>query len=204
MKYENEITVEIAVPLEELKELLEDNGFKLIEEYDLNDIYMADPQSATEESYRSLLNRCLLLRDIILKDEEIRELIYKVKEYGENGEIIRQGKLSCGIDDIDAMKRLLESFGFTEFITIRDHLLVYGNGSDELAVQLVNGRHIYVEIEDSCQSIDKEYASIEELKDVVRKYGLPVKGEDYFVKKAEIEAYERYGDIRNYHERKKT
>ncbi|MBR2577675.1 MAG: hypothetical protein IKE38_01970 [Erysipelotrichaceae bacterium] len=204
MEYENEITVEIAVSLKELTKLLEDSGFELLEEYDLNDIYMADTKAYGLDSYRCLLNRCLFLRDIILKDKEIKKLTYITKEYDDKGGIIRQGKISCVIDDIAAMKQILEASGYEEFITINDHMLVYGNGSYEMAVQLVNGRHIYIEIEDKGYGSKKEPKTIEELKETVRKYRLPVKSEDCFVKKAEIEAFERYGDIRNYHERKKA
>lgn len=40
MKFENEITVEIDVTLNELKDILKNKGFEVKEEYDLNDVYM--------------------------------------------------------------------------------------------------------------------------------------------------------------------
>lgn len=40
MNYENEITVEVNTTLEDLISILENNGFKLKETYDLNDIYL--------------------------------------------------------------------------------------------------------------------------------------------------------------------
>lgn len=40
MNYENEITVEVDTNLENLINILEERGFKLKEEYDLNDIYL--------------------------------------------------------------------------------------------------------------------------------------------------------------------
>lgn len=40
MKYENEITVEVDTDLNTLVKILEKNNFKLMEVYDLNDIYL--------------------------------------------------------------------------------------------------------------------------------------------------------------------
>ena len=59
----------------------------------------------------------------------------------------------------------------------------------EFAVEFVNDKHIYIEIEQN-----NKYLSIDEMKAVFSKYNIPVKGKDFFVKKALIELKERYGD----------
>ena len=57
MKYENEITVEVNISLDDLIKILEENGFKLKEEYDLNDIYLINKNNKDNNNdYLSLLN----------------------------------------------------------------------------------------------------------------------------------------------------
>lgn len=69
MNYENEITVEVDTNLENLINILEERGFKLKEEYDLNDIYLIN-KNDKENDYLSMLNKCVLIRHIIEKDKE--------------------------------------------------------------------------------------------------------------------------------------
>ena len=191
MKFENEITVEIDTDLDNLIKLLESNGFTLKEEYDLKDIYMIN-KNDKENDFLSMLNKCVLIRDIIEKDKETKMLTYKYKEYNENKEITKQGKIKCIIDNIDDAKLLFKKLNFEELIKINDHMLVYATDKDELVIQNVNDKHIYIEIEDKCNYADRFYNSIEEMKEVIIKYSIPIKNDNYFVKKAEIELQETY------------
>ena len=193
MKYENEITVEVNISLDDLIKILEENGFKLKEEYDLNDIYLINKNNKDNNNdYLSLLNNCVLIRHIIQKDKENKMLTYKHKEYNEKKEIIKQSKVTVKIDDIENSKLLFESLNFEELIRINDHMLVYATDNDELAIQNVNNKHIYIEIEDKCNYANKFYNSIEEMKKVITDNSIPIKNDDYFVKKAEIELHEKY------------
>ena len=189
MKYEDEITVEVTTDLDSLIKLLKDNGFKLKEEYQLNDIYMIN-KNDKEVDPLSLLNKCVLIRNIIEVDKEKILLTYKYKEYNDKKEIVKQGKVSCTVDDIENSKLLFEKLNFEELIRINDHMYVFANDKDELAIQSVNDKHIYIEIENKCNYIDKVYDSIDEMKSVITKYSIPIKEDNYFVKKAEIELKE--------------
>lgn len=194
MNYENEITVEVDTGLEELISILENNGFKLKETYDLNDIYLIN-KTNKKDNYLSMLNKCVLIRHIIEEDKETKMLTYKYKEYNEKKEITKQGKVKVKIDDIDNSKLLFEKLNFEELIKINDHVLVYATDKDELVIQNVNGKHIYIEIEDECHYVDRFYNSIEEMKAVITDNSIPIKGNDFFVKKAEIELQETYGKV---------
>ena len=194
MNYENEITVEIDTTLENLISILENRGFKLKEAYDLNDIYLINKLDKKSD-YLSMLNNCVLIRHIIEENKETKMLTYKYKEYNENKEITKQGKVNVKIDDIDNSKLLFEKLNFEELIKIKDHMLVYATDKDELVIQNVNGKHIYIEIEDKCNYADRFYNSIEEMKEVIIDNSIPIKGNDFFVKKAEIELQETYGKV---------
>lgn len=191
MEFENEVTVEVDVDLEALVKILEDQDFKLKEVYDLKDIYMIN-KNDKEGDYLSMLSKCVLIRDIIESDKLTKKLTYKYKEYNEKKEITKQGKINCSIDNVENAKALFERLNFEELIKIDDHLLIYANDEDEMAIQCVNGKHIYIEIEEKCNYTNKVYKSIDEMKEVFAKYSIPIKGDDYFVKKAEIELKETY------------
>lgn len=189
MNYENEITVEVDTNLENLINILEERGFKLKEEYDLNDIYLIN-KNDKENDYLSMLNKCVLIRHVIEKDKETNILTYKYKEYNENKEITKQGKIEVIIDDINNSKLLFEKLNFEELIRINDHMLVYATDKDELVIQKVNNKHIYIEIEDKCHHSNRVYNSIEEMKNVIISNSIPIKYDNYFIKKAEIELQE--------------
>ena len=194
MNYESEITVEVCVDLSSLIKILEENDFELKEVYDLNDIYLIN-KNDKEDDYLSMLNKCVLIRDIIEVDKETKLFTYKYKEYKQNKERTRQGKVKVKIDDINNSKLLFEKLGFEELIRINDHMLVYATDKDELVIQNVNGKHIYIEIEDKCNYADRFYNSIDEMKKVITDNNIPIKNNDFFVKKAEIELQETYNKV---------
>lgn len=139
-----------------------------------------------------MLNKCVLIRHIIEDNKENKLLTYKYKEYNKNKEITKQGKINIKVDDIDNSKLLFEKLGFEELIKIYDKLYVYATDRDELVVQSVNNKHIYIEIEDKCHYANRFYNSIDEMKAVIIDNSIPIKNNNYFVKKAEIELQEMY------------
>lgn len=184
MKFEKEITVEVSCNIEELLKILKENDFELKEVYDVNDIYMIDKKYKNIEDKLELLKHAILIRDIIEENKETKQITYKYKEYDENGNIIKQGKTNCKINSIEEAVNLFNALGYEKLININDHLLVYANKDDEFVIECVNNKHIYIEIEDKCNYIDKCYKSDEEMKDVINKYNLPLKQNNYYAKKA--------------------
>lgn len=191
MKEENEVTVEISYTVEELKSLLKKNNFKLKETYDVNDIYMIDKNYLKEKDHLKLLNHSLLLRHIILENKEKKLITKKEKVYNKQQEIIKQSKVDLKVQSLEEAKTFLEALNYQELIRINDHLLVYANDEDELCIQIVNNKHIYIEIESNCEFIDKVYNTAKEMKEVFKKYDIKIKNNNYFAKKAEIELIER-------------
>lgn len=191
MNYENEITVEIALDLDSLIKLIESKGFKLKEIYDLYDIYLIN-KNDRHGDYLSMLNRSVLIRNIIRENKDLKLLTYKYKEYNEQKEIIKQGKVEVEIDNINNTRILFEKINFEQLTKINDHALVYATDTDELVIQVVNNKHIYIEIESKCHYTDRVYNSVDEMKDVIINNAIPIKNNDYFVKKVEVELHETY------------
>ena len=63
---------------------------------------------------------------------------------------------------------------------------MYVNKESELIVQLVNEKYIFIEMETECEHINRKYGSIEELKNDLNRYNLPIETSNFFVKKAEL------------------
>lgn len=197
MKYEDEITVEVSCSFEKLKSILEENNFIIMEEYDVNDIYMLEKSYSSIEDNLELLKHCVLVRDIVEKDKSKSKITYKYKEYNDNLEIIKQGKIDCVVESKEAAKRLLKALNYEELLKINDHVIVLSNGTDEINVELVNNKHIYIEIEQKCNYIDKKYSDVKDMKEVFDKYNIPLKDNNYFVKKAEVELIELKENLDN-------
>ena len=192
MKFENEITIEVNSSLEELQKLLEKNNFKIMEIYDLIDIYMIPKNINKDDDYLEILKHCILIRNVVSKNSNRKIITYKYKEYDKFNNIIKQGKIDCDVNSIEDSVKLFEAIDYEKLLDMFDHSIVYSNGIDEFVVQCVNDKHIYIEIEDNCNFINKKYNSIEEMKNVIRKYQIPMLGNSYFVKKAEIEMKETF------------
>lgn len=192
MIYEKEITVEVACGFQELERILSENNFEIKEDYRVVDIYMVKNDCLIDNNYLDVLKKCVLIRNIIENDKETKQITYKYKEFDDFGEIIKQGKINCKVESIEDAKKLLEFIGYNQLIKIVDCIYVYANDVSELSVQLVNDKHIYIEVEEKCNFIDKSYNDIEEMKKVIKDYNIPIVDNNYFVKKAEIELKEKF------------
>ena len=190
MKYEDEITVEVDAPLEVLKSILEKHNFKVMNEYYINDIYLLKNDIKINNDYLNILKNCVLIRHVIQKNKDKKTITYKYKEYNDKKEIVKQGSVDCHIDSVEEAIQLLNVLNYKEVIKVFDHLIIYSNGTDEFAVQIVNNKHIYIEIEEKGNYMNNEYKNIDEMKEAIIKYNIPIKNNDFFVRKAEIELME--------------
>ena len=184
MKLEKEITVLVNTDYETLHKKLIENNFKIKEKFDLNDIYMIHKDVDIENiSKLDVLKQCILVRDVVGYG---KYLTYKYKKYAPNGDILEQGKTECEINNIDEAVKFMEAINYKILFKIYDKCIVYANETTEFAVQLVNDKYIFIELEDKCNHIDRTYNEIEEMKNDLDSYNLPYDKDNYFVKKAEL------------------
>ena len=88
--------------------------------------------------------------------------------------------------DIDSAIKFMESINYYTLFNINDICTVYANDDIELVVQRVNGKYIFIEMEDKAEFINRKFNSIEEMVKSINKYDIPFERDNYFVKKAEI------------------
>lgn len=184
MVMETEITVLVKSDYEVLKRELEKNEFQIKKKYELKDIYMIDKDiDLSKLSKLEILKKCILVRDVVnIK----KELLYKYKKYDVNGDILEQGKVECPVIDKEKAIGFMESINYKKLFNIYDRCIVYANKETELVVQLVNDKYIFIEMESECEHIKRKYNSVEELKNDINRYNLPIDNSNYFVKKAEL------------------
>ena len=179
MKLENEITVLVKCSYEELKKILESNDFLQKQEYVVNDIYMINNQVDLKNTKKlDILSKCILVRDVVGFE---KALTYKYKKYNDNNDIIEQGKVKCPILDIKKAVEFMKMIDYKKLFEIHDTCK-----ETELVVQLVNDKYIFIEMEDKCEFVDKVYKDVNEMKNDLLSYNLPIDTSNFFVKKALI------------------
>lgn len=184
MQMETEITVLVKTSYEKLKEELLNKGFELKEEYEVNDDYLIDTRlNLSSMSNLDILKNCILVRDVVGIE---KELLYKYKEYDDNGDIIKQGKVKCPVIDTKKAIDFMMAINYKRLFSIYDKCIVFANDRTQLVVQLVNDKYIFIEMESNGEFIDREYTNIEEMKEDLLSYNLPIDNSNFFIKKAEI------------------
>ena len=184
MKYENEITVQVTCNYEELHSLLIKQGFKIIEKYKVIDEYLISKDyDLKNKNSLAILKECVIVRYI---ENTLKELLYKYKEYSNNGDILKQAKVSCKVNDIKEASNFMKTIGYKELIHIQNNSVVYANDKIEFAVQLVNDKYIFIELEERSEHVKTVFSNIEDMKKVIDSLNIPMVKNNYFAKKAVI------------------
>ncbi len=77
-----EITVKVNENIEDASKKLENLGFKIIRESDIDDIYMTSKlQELNKNNIQYILKNSILIRKLKLADRELKKITYKNKEY---------------------------------------------------------------------------------------------------------------------------
>ncbi len=194
MTFEKEITVETSLSFEELDKYLKSKKFVPKKEYDIIDKYMAQSNSIINTNYLDTLNKCVLIREMITPTENKKMLMYKYKKYNLKEEIVKQGKIQCEITSLQKAEELLNALSYYKLIDVRDHVTVYVNDKTELHVQQVNNKHLYIEMETECNYLEKKYLNRDAMIKDLLSYNIPLKEDNFFVKKAEIELREKFDE----------
>ena len=187
----NEITVKLKCSIKEIRKILEDQNFKKITEYVLNDEYYIPYNVNTNQlSIREILNTAILLREIEesypnMTSKKGTKITFKKKEFSENGDIINQEKFDCEIINTEDGRNLIEAIGYKNIMDIKENGIIFSNGEFEIQVKnIINGdKLIEVELIEN----NEKFNTIEKLKKEISKMNLPIDNSNYFVKKAEIE-----------------
>ncbi len=185
VKEENEITVKVECSKEELLKILKNNGFKKVRIFSLDD-YFYIPKNLNIENMttRDIIAKAAILRYIVSENKISQKITFKTKEFADNGDIINQKAINCEVLDINEAKKLFKALGYYQIMNIKENDEVYSKNGFELAIKYIEKGAILIEVE---TEENTEWDSIEKIKNMISRINIPIKKDEYFVKKAEIE-----------------
>lgn len=144
-----EITVKVNDNISKIKEILKNNDFENIRISRIEDKYLsqlADKLNMKNIPY--ILENSVLIRKLILQDQEIKKITYKEKKY-EKGKLLYEEKTSVNIDSIKNAIKLFSKLGYKNLVNVNYDCFVYRKENIELAFQNVEGLGILLEYENT-------------------------------------------------------
>lgn len=181
----NEITVKLNCSIEEACKILENENFKIVEKYLLDDTYFIPSNlDLINIEVRDIISKAILLRDITgyMPKYKIVKQTYKSKKFGKEGDIILQSKVECEIADAEKGRKFFEAIGYKRLMRIVENDVEYEKNGLRISVKNIENGDNLIEIEEN-----EKYDTIEKLKQALDDLGILYDNSNYFVKKAEIE-----------------
>ena len=190
IKQENEITMKVNCGIKELCRILEDKGFKVVDRFTMNDIFMIPNTLKTkikDLTSREILKYAILIRDIEnqFKGNRNKKITFKKKEFNKNGDILSQESINCDILNIDEAVNFFKAINYYRIMNIIENDIVYGKDNFEIAIKDIENGDNLIEIETI--SNNSNIDTIEKLKTQIINLQILVDISNFFVKKAEIE-----------------
>ena len=189
-KQENEITMKVNCGIKELCKILEDKGFKVVDRFTMNDIFMVPNTLKTkikDLTSREILKDAILIRDIEnqFKGSRNKKITFKKKEFNKNGDILSQESINCDILNIDEAVNLFKAINYYRIMNIIEKDIVYEKDNFEIAIKDIENGDNLIEVETISNNSNMD--TIEKLKTQIINLQIPVDTRNFFVKKAEIE-----------------
>ena len=161
IKKENEITMKVNCGIEELCRILEDKGFKVVDRFTMNDIFMI-PNTLKPKikglTSREILKDAILIRDLedLFKENRSKRITFKKKEFNKNGDILNQESINCDIFNIDEAVNFFQAINYYEIMNIIESDIVYGKEDFEIAIKDIKNGENLIEVETVANNDIKE------------------------------------------------
>lgn len=191
LQEEHEITLRVTVGMEKLEHILNKNGYKKVEDFEIDDIYLVPEEFSDINKYdeirlldMSVRIRSLILNPYSLSNKEIRkEIVRKEKTFNDDNNILSEFKYVCRIKEIDEAHMLLKSLGYVKLLELKQNAKTYSNGNYDIVVSEIDGK-IYLEMENKDKDNNILFKTTEEMIGLIDKYNIPHSDGEYFVQKA--------------------
>ena len=183
----NEITVKIKGDINSFYENIKGKGFKEVDRFSIDDTFFIPANIELDKmSTREILSNAVIVRIVDRPPKKtVRNITFKKKQFDDEGNILSQSKVECGIENSEDAKKLLSAIGYKEIMRIKEDDIAFGKDGFEFAVKDIENGEKLIESEPSKKI--KEFDNIEKLKKMFDEYEIPIYKDNYFVKKAEIE-----------------
>lgn len=185
-----EITLRVKEKLDEVINKLENQGFKIIRESDIDDIYMTQMKNILKkDNIRYVLSNCVLLRSLTFNKEKIKKIAYKNKQY-DNGKLISEKKINIDCNDLELAQKLFECLKFEKLVEVKYHVIVLEKDGVEFAFQDVENLGLLMEYESlgdfENKTIDEIKKEKQKMYDFVKQAGLNITDEQDVQKAYEL------------------
>ena len=170
MKDNNEITLKIIGKMEDFKKNLIEKGYETSGNFILYDVYMIPKNLDIQRmTIRDIISKSIIIRkvDDFYNNEIRNDVVYKTKEYDENGDIISQNSIRMRIMDPNDGIKLFESIGYKKLMIITEEDFVYSNGDISIATKNIKDGDNLIEVE---ARFNTKYSTLDELKKYWLKY----------------------------------
>lgn len=187
MEENNEVTLKLIGDLEELNQYLKDNNFKVTGHFTLYDTYMIpNDLNLEEESIRDIISKAIIIRKVedFYKNEIRRDVVYKIKDFDENGDIVSQKSIRMKIKDSKEGIIFFSNIGYKTIMYIVEEDYEYSNGEITFATKDIKDGLKLIEVETRFNS---KYNTIDKIINYLKDKKMPLDFSDCFIKKAEIE-----------------
>ena len=178
----NEITVKLKCSISEIKNILKNKDFKIVDKYQMEDTYYISKYiDINKLSPKEILKSYVLIRNIkqyepkkFIKHYNVIKLTY----------IISQEKKECEIKNLQDGNDFLIAIGYKQLMKIHEDDIVFGKEDLKIAIKTLEDGNNLLEVEtiENNNSLD----TVDKLKQKIIELDLPIDKSDFFIKKAEI------------------
>lgn len=181
---EIEITVKVFDSVEKTKDILARQGLKIVDTYSTKDIYLSQDTNLSQ-SIESVLNKSVILRQIITHSKVIKKIVHKNKVY-DGDTLLYEDKINLNCEDLENAKLLFEALDFKELVIVQYDSFVYKKEGLELSFQNVKDLGLLLEIESDKKKLESEEDVMQEkrrLYNLAKSLSLNI-GDELNIKKA--------------------
>lgn len=181
---EIEITVKVFDSVEKTKDILARQGLKIIDIYSTKDIYLSQDTNLSQ-SIESMLNKSVILRQIVTPSKVIKKIVHKNKVY-DGDTLLYEDKINLKCEDLENAKLLFEALDFKELVIVQYDSFVYKKEGLELSFQNVKDLGLLLEIESDKKKLESEEDVMQEkrsLYNLAKSLSLNI-GDELNIKKA--------------------
>ena len=177
-----EITVQVFNSFDEIKTILENQGFKMVETFQLNDWYFSKIDNIDDIKFIDIINNSLLVRQIITDVEKV-QICYKKKQLDELGNVIAEEKITANTDSLQHTIDIFVASGLNNYCVVKNSSYVYKKDKICFAIQLIENLGIFLEYEEDESMTDMtEKEKFSHIRAIIDSLKLKT-GNDYFCKK---------------------
>ena len=180
-----EKTVKVDYSLNELLDFLTTNKFRFHQSFRCIDIFMVKKEDLNNINSYEDMNKCLILRELLLKEKVLRKILKKEKEFDREGRIIRNIQREIEVNNIPNERKRLEQEGYVELMRMDDYCYTFSKKNHEFIIEYVAPIGTFIEFEDrNFYSHLRNGESIEELIELFDTFNIKYDNSDYFIKKS--------------------